>query len=149
MNIIDFKFDKESPEEMLEQLYDATFFEYVMNAQKTLSPQVHDLILMTVGPALSLKFYEQSPESAEKLISAYLKVKPEESTTIQKFPDRPTALDHVFKSYFKSYKSDLEAGGFEEALDQSQDFYLKCDELYKTLPASYAFLLINLVDKLK
>jgi len=133
----------------MEELYHSSYFEIGMNASSKIDKDKYDLVINLLSPALSSKFYQTQPKKAEALVEQYKKIKPDELEFFTNMPDKESSLDHVFKYYFKQFQLDRQKFGFEEALDKHQDFYFLCEEIYRELPASYVFSLINTMELLR
>lgn len=133
----------------LEELYHSSFFEIAMNSRSQFNVSQYEIILNSLTPILSLKFYQQNPQKALELLNQYKKIKQDEIEFIEKMPDKESCLDHVFKYYFKQFQVDKKEKGFDEALDKNQDFYFLCEDLFRSLPASFVFSLINIMECLK
>lgn len=133
----------------LEELYNTSFFEIAMNAYSEIERNKHDIILHALTPILSLKFYELHKEKAMNLVRQYKQVRTEDVEFLSGIPDEASCVDHVLKYYFKQFQNDKRDLGFEEALDKNQDFYFLCEEVYRTIPVSFVFSLINLKGCLK
>lgn len=153
MNIIDLKkrkIDSPTPQDIAkEELYNSTFYEYVMNVPKKVDPIIHQMILTLITPALSQKFFEQAPKRSQVLIDNYLEIKPEDKEFISNMPDIASSINYIFKHYFYSFQEDLSKTSYEEALDKNQDFYFECESLYRDLPASFVFAIVDLVEQIK
>ena len=136
-----------SANEDLELLYDTTFYEVVMNATGRYELNQYDTILAIICPSLSYRFFSMFPKRAEDFISAYCKVYPQELEFLSKLPDRPSAINHVFLHYFKEFHRHMKSSGFQDAMDLYQDFYFTNEEIFKSLPISYVFSLVNFIEK--
>jgi len=133
----------------LEELYTSSFFEIAMNSRSQFSPSQYEIILNSLTPILSLKFYQRNPQKALELLNQYKKIKQDEIEFIDKMPDKESSLNHVFKYYFKQFQVDKKEKGFGNALDINKDFYFLCEDLFYSLPASFVFALINIMECLK
>lgn len=139
-----------TPEDFeLESLYHSSFFDIVMNAKSLFSDKEYDFIINAISPAISSKFYEVDKKQSNFLIKQYVLIKKDEKDFLDKMRDVESSLDHIFKYYLKQFQLDKKESGFEIALDKNQDFYFLCEEMYKKLPTSFVFSLINIMESLK
>lgn len=133
----------------LEDLYHSSYFDIVMNCKTKFNEKKYEIILNFISPSISWQFYKSDPKKAVSLLENYKNINKKEKTYLDKMPDTAGAMDHMFKSYLKTFQSDLKTLGFDEALDKNQDFYFLCEEIYRTLPSSFVFSLINIMENLQ
>jgi hypothetical protein len=80
------------------------------------------------------------------LIEKYLIIKPEDKSFLDKMRDVPSKVHYVFKYYFNSMQDDLEVITYAETLDKNESFYFQCEDLFNSLPGSYVFSIIDLLE---
>ena len=142
-----FDHDSVSPMSDLELLYDSTFFEIVMNARGRYDEAEYDTILSIICPSLSSNYSKMHQAKAQELIKQYCNIKPQEASFVSNMPELASATNHVFLYFFKEFFASVKTKGIQETLDENQEFFFTNEVVFKTLPASFVFALINFVEK--
>ena len=140
--------DDSNSSDEIQELYSASFFDYVMNLSGILSKKENELALKLITPTLAYQFFLEDPEQAQSIINSFSQANKKDQNFLNKFVDPISTLEFVLKIYFRNFHADYEKSGLEKSLQKHHQFYADMEELFFSLPACYCFNLIDFCEQM-